>query len=284
MPLTFSEQPLILNLAPTGVVPTREMSSSVPLLPDEIVADVLAAAEAGITIVHIHARDDQGRPTHRKEVFARIIGGIRERRSDLVICVSCSGRMVTNVEDRARVLDLGEDLRPDMASLTLSSLNFPTQASVNSPDEIKILAQRMLERGILPEFEIFDLGMVNMLHYLVSRELVAAPMYANLLLGNLATAQPGFLEIGTLVSRLPERLIWSIAGIGAAQLPVAAIAAAAAPGVRVGLEDNLWLDPQRRYPASNPQLVERVHQFAALLHRTVMTPVELRQRLSLSRR
>jgi uncharacterized protein (DUF849 family) len=284
MPLSLSDQPLILNLAPTGIMPTRDMSPSVPLDPHEIVADVLAAAAKGITIAHIHARDEQGRPTHRKEVFARIIGGIREQRPDLVICVSCSGRRTASIEDRAQVLDLDEDLKPDMASLTLSSLNFPTQASVNSPDEIKLLAQRMLERGILPEFEIFDLGMVNMLHYLISHGLVAAPMYANLLFGNIATAQPEFLEIGALIGRLPDRLIWSIAGIGAAQLPVAAMAAAAAPGVRVGLEDNLWIDPGRRYPASNVQLVERVHQLAALLHRTVMAPVELRKRLCLSHR
>lgn len=284
MPLLFSDQPLILNLAPTGIVPTRDMSPSVPLDPCEIVADVLAAAQRGITIAHIHARDEQGQPTHRKEVFARIIGGIRERRPDLVICASCSARKVGNVEDRAQVLDLNDDLKPDMASLTLSSLNFTTQASVNSPDDIRILAQRMLDRGILPELEIFDLGMVSMLRHLIKHGLVNAPMYANLLLGNIATAQPEFLEIGALASRLPEHLIWSIAGIGAAQLPVAAMAAAAAPGVRVGLEDNLWLDPERRYPASNLQLVDRVHQFATLLHREVMTPVEFRKRLSLSLR
>ncbi|HXX82119.1 MAG TPA: 3-keto-5-aminohexanoate cleavage protein [Thermodesulfovibrionales bacterium] len=284
IPLTFAEQPLIVNLAPTGIVPTRDMSSSVPLTPDEIVADVLTAAEKGITIAHIHARDEQGLPSHRKEIFARIIGGIRERRPELVICVSCSGRTVHKIEDRAQVLDLNEDLKPDMASLTLSSLNFATQTSVNSSDEIRILAQRMLERGILPELEIFDLGMINMLRYLIDRRLVNAPMYANLLFGNIATAQPEFLEIGALVGRLPEHLIWSIAGIGAAQLPMAAMAAAAAPGVRIGLEDNLWLDAGRQYPASNLQLVERVHMFANLLHRTIMTPDEFRKRLRLSYR
>jgi uncharacterized protein (DUF849 family) len=272
-------QSLILNLAPTGMVPTRRMSPHVPLQPNEIVADVLAAAEIGVTIVHLHARDEDGEPTHRKEIYARIIGGIRDVRPDLMICVSCSGRKVQRPEDRADVLGLSGDLKPDMASLTLSSLNFPRQASINAPDTIAFLAKEMLERGILPEIEIFDLGMANVLHFLQDRGLVTRPAYANLLFGNLATAQADFLEIGAVVSRLPTGTIWSLAGIGASQLPVAAMAAAAAPGVRIGLEDNLWLDAGRTRLARNVELVERVHALAALMDRPVMPSNDLRAAL-----
>jgi len=274
-------QSLILNLAPTGMVPTRRMSPHVPLQPNEIVADVLAAAEIGVTIVHLHARDEDGEPTHRKEIYARIIGGIRDVRPDLMICVSCSGRKVQRPEDRADVLGLSGDLKPDMASLTLSSLNFPRQASINAPDTIAFLAKEMLERGILPEIEIFDLGMANVLHFLQDRGLVTRPAYANLLFGNLATAQADFLEIGAVVSRLPTGTIWSLAGIGASQLPVAAMAAAAAPGVRIGLEDNLWLDAGRTRLARNVELVERVHALAALMDRPVMPSNDLRAALQI---
>jgi len=274
-------QSLILNLAPTGMVPTRRMSPHVPLQPNEIVADVLAAAEIGVTIVHLHARDEDGEPTHRKEVYARIIGGIRDVRPDLMICVSCSGRKVQRPEDRADVLGLSGDLKPDMASLTLSSLNFPRQASTNAPDTIAYLAKEMLERGILPEIEIFDLGMANVLHFLQDKGLVTRPAYANLLFGNLATAQADFLEIGAVVSRLPTGTIWSLAGIGASQLPVAAMAAAAAPGVRIGLEDNLWLDAGRTRLARNVELVERVHALAALMDRPVMPSNDLRAALQI---
>jgi uncharacterized protein (DUF849 family) len=229
MPTTrVADEPLILNLAPTGMVPTRSMSPHVPLQPDEIVADVLRAADAGITIAHLHARDG--------------------------------------------------DLKPDMASLTLSSLNFSRQASVNAPDTVAFLAQRMHQRGIMPEVEIFDLGMVNVLRYLVERRLVSSPPYANLLFGNLATAQADLLEIGALVSRLPAGTVWCLAGLGAAQLPVAAIAAASAPGVRVGLEDNLWLDAARTQLTTNRELVERVHRLAELMGRRVMTPKEFRKK------
>ena len=275
------QAPLVLNLAPTGMVPTRALSARVPLQPAEVVRDVLAAAARGITIAHLHARDEAGRPTHDKEVYARIIGGIRAQRPDLILCVSCSGRSTPDVAARAQVLELEGDLRPDLASLTLSSLNFPRQASVNPPDVVEELAQRMRDAGVRPELEIFDLGMANVLARLQAKGLAAPPFYANLLLGNLATAQAGFLEIGALAARLPPDTVWSLAGLGAAQLPVAAMATAAAPGVRIGLEDNLWLDAARTQPASNLELVDRVHQLAGLLGRGIMVPARLRERLGL---
>lgn len=280
----MSHRPLILNLAATGMVPTREMSEHVPLQPAEVVADVLRCADAGITVAHLHARDEHDEPTTSKDVYARIIGGIREQRPDLVLCVSCSGRRAPEFAPRAEVLDLEGDLAPDMASLTLSSLNFPRQASVNAPDVVVALAERMSERGIRPEVEIFDLGMVSVLRRLQERGVLAPPAHVNLLFGNLATAQADLTDIGALVGRLPAGTVWSLAGIGAAQLPVAGIAAAVAPGVRIGLEDNLWLDPERTLPASNLGLVERVHALAEVQGRTIMTPAELRTTLGLPRR
>lgn len=277
-------EPLILNLAPTGMVPTRAMSPHVPLRVEEIIKDVLAAAELGITTAHLHARDESGKPTPRKEFYARIIGGIREKRPDLVLCVSCSGRHFSDLKDRAEVLELEGDLKPDMASLTLSSLNFTREASMNAPHTVRELAQRMKDRGIVPEIEIFDLGMVNVLKTLQARDLVPAPAFVNLLLGNIATAQADLLEIGTLVSRLPEDSLWNLAGFGAAQLPVAALAVGHAPGVRVGLEDNLWLDAERALPADNGGLVKRVHDLAAVLGRAIMSPTRLRELLDLPKR
>ncbi|TAK49693.1 MAG: 3-keto-5-aminohexanoate cleavage protein [Xanthobacteraceae bacterium] len=276
--------PLIVNLAPTGMVPTRALSAHVPLRPEEIVRDVLACAEVGISSAHLHARDDDGHPSHRKEVYARIIGGIRDRRPDLVLCVSCSGRNGASLDQRAEVLTLPDDLRPDMASLTLSSLNFASGASLNAPDIVTGLAARMKEHGVRPELEVFDLGMANYLGFLAARGLIEPPFYANILLGNVASAQASFLEIGALTAALPKDMLFSLGGIGATQLPVAAMAAAAAPGLRIGLEDNLWFDAARRHPASNAGLIERAHSLAAAVGRAVMSPRELRERLGLPRR
>ena len=276
--------PLIINLAPTGMVPRRADSAHVPLTPDEIVADVLAAAEIGISIVHLHVRDDNGDPSSSPELYARVIGGIRTQRDDLVICVSCSGRGGISLEQRQAVLSLTGDLAPDMASLTLSSLNFATQASVNSPQTVTALAESMQQAGIMPELEIFDLGMANMAGYLLKRGVIKAPLYANLLFGNIASAQGRLLDIAALTSALPPDTVYSLAGIGAIQLSVAAIATAAAPGVRIGLEDNLWYDAARLRPATNQGLVERVHALAGALGRPVMTPNQARRLLGLRQR
>lgn len=276
-----ASSPLIINLTPTGMVPTREMSPHVPLQPDEIIRDVLEAASIGITMVHLHARDTDGRPTYRKEIYAKIIAGIRERRPDLILCVSCSGRDFKDIDQRAEVLELTGDLRPDMASLTVSSLNFSRQACVNDPQMILALATRMLERDIVPEFEIFDLGMANYAQYLAEKLGLNAPLYANIMLGNIAGAQADLLGIAAITHALPSGTIWGLGGIGDAQIPVTAVAAAIAPAVRVGLEDNLWLDRSRTRLATNKGYIERMHQLATLADRGVMQPAELRALLRL---
>ncbi len=278
------QAPLIVNLAPTGMVPTRQHSPKVPLQPDEIVADVLGCAQLGVSMVHLHARDADGAPTYRKDVYARIISGIREHRPDLVIVASCSGRGGISLEQRSEVLTLEDDLKPDMASLTLASLNFPSAASVNAPETVAGLARRMKDAGIKPELEIFDLGMANVMHYLLDRGMIEPPCYANLLFGNLASAQPRYLDIGSVVSALPAGTVFSLAGLGASQLPVAAMAVAGANGVRIGLEDNLWLDRDRQEQAANLDLVERVHALAGAVDRPIMTPAQLRQHLGLPQR
>jgi uncharacterized protein (DUF849 family) len=271
----------VLNFTPTGMVPTRDMTPHVPLSPEEIVAQVLECAELGANMVHLHARDEQGRPTYDKEIYARIIAGIREAREELVLCVSTSGRVHTELWQRGQVLELEGDLRPDFASLTLSSLNFPRQASINEPAMVRDLAARMLDRGIRPELECFDLGMVNVARYLIDRELVRPPFYFNLILGNLAGAQATPTALGAMIQALPDQSVWSAGGIGAAQLPAAAMALAAGGGVRIGLEDNLWADPDRTELASNAGLVRTVFELGRLLGRSPAPATGLRRRLGL---
>jgi 3-keto-5-aminohexanoate cleavage enzyme len=273
--------PLIINLTPTGMVSTREMSPHVPLQPDEIIRDVLDAASLGITMVHLHARDEDGQPTYRKEVYARIIYGIRESRPDLIICVSCSGRDFKEFKQRSDVLELQGDLRPDMASLTVSSLNFSRQASINEPQMVMALAQRMLDRGIIPEFEIFDLGMANYARYLKEKLGLNGPIYANIILGNIASAQVDFISIGAIANALPPETLWGLGGIGVSQIPATGVAVALAPAVRVGLEDNLWSDRNRIQFSTNKAMIERIHKLAILSDRTIMEPAELRKRLCL---
>lgn len=151
------------------MVPTRADNADVPLTPEEIAADAERCVLAGASIVHLHARDTDGSATYRKDVYAEIVLRVRERCPDVVVCVSASGRVFKSFEERAEVLDLEGDLKPELASLTLGSLNFPKQASVNEPEMIRRLAERMAERGIVPELEVFDVRMLDTAAYLVER-------------------------------------------------------------------------------------------------------------------
>ncbi len=273
---------LIVNFAPTGMIPTKAMTPHVPVSVAEIVEDVHRAVEIGISMVHLHARDEAtGEPAYEARVYERLIAGIRSFAPDLVVCVSLSGRNFPRFEQRAEVLQLDGHVKPDMASLTLSSLNFNRVASVNAPDMIKDLARAMDQRGIVPELEAFDAGMINYARYLHARELLSPPFYFNLLLGNVACAQADLLHAGIMIRDLPEPSFWSLAGIGDFQLAMNSVAIAMGGGVRVGLEDNIFYDPRRTRLATNADLLRRIHTIAAANERKLMTPRDLRRLLNL---
>jgi uncharacterized protein (DUF849 family) len=197
------------------------------------------------------------------------------------VCVSTSGRVFKTFEERSEVLDLDGDLKPELASLTLGSHNFPKQASVNEPSMIRDLAERMAERGIVPELEVFDLGMVDYARYLIEREVLRPPFYFNLLLGSLGTLGASAFHLALLAEALPEGSTWGGAGIGHFQLSVNALAIAAGGLVRVGLEDNLWLDTDKQRPATNVALVERLVTLARACERDVATQHEAREIIGL---
>lgn len=269
--------PCPIVLAPTGMVPTRAMTPHVPLTPREIAADVAAAAAIGISSVHLHARDEAGEPAWDKNIYAEIIGRVREAAPDVVINVSTSGRTWSELEKRADVLALDGDLKPEMASLTLSSLNFIGGASVNAPEIIRGLAQIMRDRDIVPELEIFDLGMLNFAHVLRKEGLLVGPVAANLFFGNVAGLQATLSEVGLAVERVPAQTTWSGAGLGAFQATAQALAINAGGGVRVGLEDGIHLDRARTTLATNQALVERVHAMLQNAGREPMGPAQYRR-------
>jgi uncharacterized protein (DUF849 family) len=273
---------LIVNFTPTGMIPTREMTPHVPITVKEIVEDVRRAVDIGITMVHLHARDDAtGNPTSNAGTYADIIAGIRSFAGDLVVCVSLSGRTLKEFKDRAQPLFLEGDLKPDMGSLTLSSLNFNKVESMNSPDMIRALALEMRKRGIVPELEAFDAGMINYAKYLQRKGILQPPHYFNLLLGNVACAQADLLHAGIMVRDLPDDSYWSFAGIGDSQLMMNAMAISVGGGVRVGLEDNIWFDREGKRKATNADLLSRIHVIAKACERQLMTPAEFRSRLNL---
>lgn len=273
---------LIINFAPTGMIPTKKMNPHVPVSIAEIIEDVHQASEMGITMVHLHARESgTEEPTYKKEIYGQIIEGIRKFDPYLVICVSLSGRNFSELGQRIDPLFLEGALKPDMGSLTLSSLNFNNIASINSPQMVQDLAATMMKRGIVPELEVFDSGMINYAKYLETKELIKAPYYFNLLFGNIACAQADLLHAGVMLKDLPDNSIWSLAGIGNAQLKMNSLSIAIGGGVRVGLEDNIWFDTARTKLASNMDMIKRVHTIAKANSREIMTSQEFRKRMEL---
>ncbi|HTN68208.1 MAG TPA: 3-keto-5-aminohexanoate cleavage protein [Dysgonamonadaceae bacterium] len=274
---------LIINFTPTGMIPTKKMTPHVPVTVSEIVEDVHEAVEIGITMVHLHARDEiTGVPTYKKEVYGKIIEGIRKYAPELIICVSLSGRGIKEFAHRASPLQLEGNLKPDMGSLTLSSLNFNKTESVNSPDMIQKLAVEMKNKGILPELEAFDAGMINYAKYLEKKGILQSPHYFNLLLGNIACAQADILYAGLMIRDLPNNSYWSLAGIGDDQLKMNSVAIATDGGVRIGLEDNIFFDHNRLQFAKNSDLLKRIHVLASANERKMMPSKELRIKLNLN--
>lgn len=273
---------LIVNFTPTGMIPTKAMTPHVPVSVSEIVEDVHRAVEIGISMVHLHARDEQtGEPTYKADVYERMIAGIRAFSKDLIICVSLSGRNFKEFAQRSEALQLDGNVKPDMGSLTLSSLNFNKVASVNTPEMIQDLARAMQARAVAPELEAFDAGMINYARYLRRKGLLTPPFYFNLLLGNIACAQADLLHAGIMIRDLPEASYWSLAGIGGSQLPMNSVAIAMGGGVRVGLEDNIYYDQARTKLATNADLLRRVHTIAEANERKLTPAAGLRRLLGL---
>ena len=266
----MNNEKVVINFCPTGMVPTKEITPHVPISPSEIIEQTHEAYEVGITIAHLHARDENGVPSWKPEIYQEIFEGLRKHCPDLIICGSTSGRNFPEFDKRSAVIEL----KPDMCSLTLSSLNFVRQASVNDPDMITSLVKKMVEYGVVPELECFDLGMINYGKYIISKEYINGPFYWNLLFGNIAGFQPTLNQIGTATSEIPSNHFVSLAGLGASQLPVKAMAIAMGFGVRVGIEDNIWFDEKRSRPVTNIELIKKTHDLISINQKEFFKPKE----------
>jgi uncharacterized protein (DUF849 family) len=268
----------IVNACLTGMVGRRHHNPSLPVTVEKVARDAEAVIALGAAMIHVHARDENEEPDWRPEPYQQIVRAVRAVSEEVIVCVSTSGRKVADVERRTACLDI--DPRPDMASLTLGSLNFLREGVVNSPQTVRALAERMRALGVRPELEIFDVGMARAAARLIDEGLVSRPAYANILLGNAGSASTAPADLAAILAHLPADLVRSIAGIGGEQLRANLLGMIHAHGVRVGLEDNLFLDA-RKTPASNAALVERVVRLGRELGLEPATPRAVRAALAL---
>ena len=261
----------IINFTPTGTQTTRD-NSFAPLLPSEIIEEVHEAYEYGITLTHIHARNPETlKNSSNKNYYKPIIEGIRKHCPNLTICVSLTGRFEPNIDRRTEVLEL----LPDMGSLTMSSLNFPTGESINSPDTILRLIEKMYQYGVTPEIECFDSGMLNYTNYLIKKGVLTGPHYINVILGNIYNTQSDISSISSIVNNLPKNSMTCLGGIGKDQLKCNIMGLLYFDGIRIGLEDNLYYRDKEK--TTNINLLKRIHTVMNEMDLSVLTPLEFKK-------
>lgn len=262
----------IINFTPTGTQPTRQ-NSLAPLTSSEIIEEVHNASELGISIVHLHARDEITlQNTYEKDTYQKIITGIKKHCPDLLVCVSLTGRNFPELEKRTEVLQL----YPDMGSLTMSSINFPTGASINQPQMILSIISEMDKYGVQPEIECFDSGMLNYTNYLISKEILQPPYYINMILGNIYNGQCDLSTLSTIKQSQRDNSVICLGGIGNQQLKSNMYGLMDFDGVRIGVEDNLYIRGKEK--ATNMDLLKRLHNIMSELELTHLTSNELRKK------
>jgi 3-keto-5-aminohexanoate cleavage enzyme len=269
---------LIITAAVTGNVPTKEMNPHLPVSPEEIAETAVLCREAGASLIHVHARDAGGRPTLAPEVFARIHRLITER-TDLIVQISTGGRAGADPEARAAAVRL---IRPEMASLTTGSMNFPDRIYANSFELIEYLASAMKEARTKPEVEVFEPGMIANALLLADNCLLMPPLHFDFVLGSRGSLPASPKNLLYLSESIPLGSTWTVAAVGRWQLPMAVLAIVMGGHVRVGLEDNLYY--RKGELASNEQLVARVKRIAAEVGRPIAEPDEAREILNLKRK
>ena len=271
-------QPCIISVAITGSLPRKKDNPAVPITVAEQVESTHEAFEAGATLVHLHVRNDDETPTSAPERFAAVLDGIRKHCPGIITQVSTGGRSGAGRE-RGGMLHL----RPDMASLATGSVNFPTRVYDNAPDLVDWLAGQMLEYGIKPEVEAFDLSMIFQAANLAKAGRIAGPLHVQFVMG-IKNAMPVDREVFEFYVKTLHRLApdatWTGAGIGREQLKLARWSLELGGHCRTGLEDNVRLDKDTLAP-SNAALVRQVAQLCAEYGRAPATPQQARALLGL---
>lgn len=271
-------KPCIICVAITGSVPTKADNAAVPITVVEQIESTHEAFEAGASICHAHVRNDDGTPSSDPDRFAQLVEGVKTHCPGMVIQLSTGGRSGAG-QARGGMLPL----RPDMASLSVGSNNFPTRVYENPPDLIDWLASEMRVHEVKPEIEAFDLSHIHQAAKMNKDGRIPGRLYVQFVMG-VKNAMPADRDVFDYYVKTVERLApdadWCAAGIGAAQIHVNEWSIAAGGHTRTGLEDNVRLDKHTLAP-SNAALVRRAADLCDRYNRPVATPIQAREMLGL---
>lgn len=266
---------LIITAAICGAEVTKENNPNVPYTIEEIGREAEAAYKAGASIIHLHVREDDGTPTQSKERFKLAMDEIRRRCPDVIIQPSTGGAVGMTDEERLQPTEL----YPEMATLDCGTLNFGgDEIFVNTETTIKNFGKIMIDRDIKPEVEVFDKGMIDYAIRFQKQGFIKAPMHFDFVLGVQMSATAR--DLAFMVDSIPQGSTWTAAGIGRNQFQIAAMAIVMGGNVRVGFEDNTYIE-KGVLAKSNGEMVEKVVRLAKELGREIATPAEAREILGL---
>jgi 3-keto-5-aminohexanoate cleavage enzyme len=267
---------LIITAVMVGAEVTKEQNPALPVTAEEIGEEAYRCYRAGASIIHLHVRDGDGRPTQDREVFRRAIEEIKKR-CDVIVQVSTGGAVGMTAEERMQPLEL----KPEMATLTTGTCNFGPDIFENPEGYIETFALKMKEYGIKPEIEVFERGMINNALKLVKKGILSMPLHFDFVMGVPGAITGEVRDLVYLVDSIPHGSTWTVAGIGRHETSLALAAIAMGGNVRVGFEDNIYYN-RGVLAESNAQLVERIARISRDAGREVATPDEARKILGIS--
>ncbi len=269
---------LIITAAITGSRITRDIAPHIPYTPEEIVQSSIECWNAGASIVHIHVRDPKtGLGTQDFTLFQQVVNRLREQ-TDLVLCLTTSGIPGRNLPTKERLIPL--ELEPELASFDAGSINLGKGVFSNPPDFLDEAAKRMKEKGVKPEIEIFDSGMIVTALRMQQEGKLDEPLHFQFVLGTPSGAPATHKSFLHLYEHISKKSTWSIIGIGKSHLPISMIGLTMGGHVRVGMEDNIYYD-KGTLATSNAQFVERIVRITKAYGREVASPDDTRTILGL---
>lgn len=279
LPPAGPRAPVILTAAIVGAETTRAQNPSLPLTADEIGEEARRCREAGAAVIHLHAREPDGTPTQSGARFKEFIDAIRAR-ADVIIQTSTGGAVGMGIAERCQPLELA----PEMATLNIASMNFGDDVFLNTRRDVEQVAAMIRERRIVAEIECYDLGHLDAARALLAKNLIAAPLHFQFVLGVPGGVGASERALDAMVAEMatfPAGATWAVAAVGRHQLPMADLAIRRGGHARVGLEDNVFVD-KGVLAKGLYELVERAAAFAHAAGREIATPAVARRLLGLS--
>ena len=268
---------LIISACICGAEVTKENNPAVPYTVEEVVREAKSAYDAGASVIHLHVREDDGTPTQDKDRFQECMDAIYEVCPDVIIQPSTGGAV--GMTDLERLQSTEVTPTPEFATLDCGTVNFGgDEIFVNTDNTIMNFAKIMKERGIKPELEVFDKGMIDIALKVDKKGLLVHPLHFDFVLGIQMTAT--IRDLAFMVGSIPPGSTWTVAGIGRYEFEMAAAGIIMGGHVRVGFEDNLYIE-KGVLSKSNGELVEKVVKIADIFHREIATPDEARAIMSM---